>query len=136
MSVRLVMDTREIRAALAKLPEELRGEAGHIVEASANEAVVAIRSAYPVFTGNLRDHVYATQFEAGRFVSKWRVINAAKHAWIFEHGTVQRHTGKGANRGIMPPGNVFIPTAIRVRRRLLERLRDMLVQHGLMVRAA
>jgi hypothetical protein len=137
VSVKLVLDGfEEVRAALRTLPDDLHAEADHICEAAANSATTTIRAAYPVVTGNLRDHVYASKFEGGRFVAKWVVKNTAHHAWIYEHGTMARHTAIGANRGAMPAGNVFIPAAIRARRRMWQDLETMLVQNGFLLRGA
>jgi hypothetical protein len=52
---------------------------------------------------------------------------------MFENGTMVRHTRIGANRGAMPPGHVFVPTAIRHRAAMYRNLRDMLEREGLLV---
>jgi hypothetical protein len=123
----------ELKAALRRLPDDLTAEAGHITEAAANAAAVDIRRAYPVRTGNLRNHVTVTHFEKGRFSAGAIVKNTATHAWIFENGTQARHTDLGSNRGSMPPGHVFVPIAIRERRRMYDRLKDLLARRGLVV---
>jgi len=126
----------ELVDALRHLPADLTGEAGHIVEGIANAAAGDIRSAYPSVTGNLRDHVYVTHFEAGRFGVGAIVKNTAKHAWIYENGTAARHyyteaTGAKKAVGAMPAGHVFIPTMMRHRRRMYQQLADLLERHGL-----
>lgn len=123
----------ELRAALRALPDDLTGEAGHIVEGAANGAAVDIKTAYPSRTGNLRDGVTVTQVAAGKYAAGAVVKNTAKHAYIFENGTQARHTAIGANRGSMPAGHVFIPTIIRERRKMYDALKDVLVRHGLIV---
>ena len=62
------------------------------------------------------------------------VKSTAKHAYIFENGTQVRKNAKGANRGAMPPGRVFVPTVIRKRKQMLQELKYLLVQAGLDVR--
>lgn len=122
----------EFYAALRNLPEELAGEAANIVEATTNSATVAVKSAYPVRTGNLRDHVTNDLQRSGLAV-RGRVKNTARHAWLFENGSQARHTAIGANRGTMPPGHVFVPIIIRERRKMYDVLRDLLVRKGLLV---
>lgn len=129
---RIVWDGLEdLKAALRALPAELAADASSIVTGAAQEAADAIRSAYPARTGNLKDHVLVTGVSAGTYGAGAVVKNTAKHAWIFENGTQARHTSLGANRGSMPPGHVFIPTVIRKRREMYERLKAVLVSHGL-----
>ena len=123
----------ELKAALRALPAELTAEASHIIEGAANAVAYDIKAAYPVYTGNLRDHLTVTHQARGRFGAAALVQNTAKHAWIFENGTQARHTQFGANRGAMPPGRVFIPRMIKARRAMYERLKDLLVRHGLRV---
>jgi bacteriophage HK97-gp10 putative tail-component len=123
----------ELRAALRALPETLTQEASAIVDGAANAAADEIRDAYPERSGNLRNHVVVTHFEGGRFSAGAIVKNTAKHAWIFENGSQARHTTIGANRGSMPPGHVFVPRAVRYRRAMYQRLKDLLVRHGLIV---
>lgn len=121
----------EYRAALAALPEACTGEAEKLVIGAANGAAVAIRSAYPVRTGNLRDNVRVQHIPAGgRLRAASIVKNTAKHAVIFEYGTQARHTKLGANRGSMPPGRVFLPRIMQARRRLIVELKDMVKRHG------
>jgi hypothetical protein len=123
----------ELREALRNLPEELTGEAGHIIEGAANAAAADVKAAYPVRTGNLRDHVFVSHQDKGRFSAGAVVKNTAKHAWLFENGTQARHNDLGANRGSMPPGHVFIPAMIKRRRIMYQQLRALLERHGLKV---
>lgn len=122
----------ELREALRRLPEDLTGEASHLVEASTNAAAVAIKGGYPARTGNLRDHV-STEFSRTGLSVVGRVKSTSPHAYIFENGTQARHTAIGANRGAMPPGHVFLPAVIRERRRMYADLTDLLERHGLLV---
>lgn len=123
----------ELREALRRLPDALRGEAGHIVEAAANGAAAEIKAKYPVHTGHLRDGVEVRPSEVSHFGAGAIVVNRAKHAFIFENGTQARHNAIGANRGSMPPGHVFVPIVIRKRRQMYEQLKDLLTRHGFQV---
>jgi len=134
MPNRLVFDgLSELREALRNLPAELAGEAQHIVEGAANGAAASIKAAYPVRTGNLRDHLTVTHVDQGKYSAGAIVKNTAKHAALFESGTQARHTDIGANRGSMPPGHVFIPRVTKARRQMYTVLKDLLVRKGLLV---
>lgn len=136
MSVSLRWDgLEELRAALRQLPEELAGEARHIVEAKANQAAADAKQGYSAHTrsGHLQAGLTVTHYENGKLSAGAIVKNAAKHAFIFEYGTQARHTAIGANRGSMPPGHVFVPPMQRRRREMYEQLKDLLVRKGLLV---
>jgi hypothetical protein len=126
----------ELRELLRRLPEELRDEARGIIKQEADDAKDQIFAEYPEHTGNLRDHLYVSMKDHSRFGVGATVRNTAKHAWIFENGTQARHTAIGADRGAMPPGHVFIPIVIRRRASMMNRLADLLRQHGLQVTGA
>jgi hypothetical protein len=123
----------ELRAALRALPAELTAEAGGIVDNAGELAKSEIIQRYPKRTGNLRDHVTVRTVNAGQFGAAVQVRSSAKHAHIYEIGTQARHNKLGANRGSMPPGNVFVPVVVRQRRKMFERLKDLLVHNGLVV---
>lgn len=125
----------ELKRDLRNLPEDLAGEAGHIVEEAANGTAVDVKRGYAAHrrSGRLAGGVTVTHFEAGKYSAGAIVKNSAPHAYIFEVGTQARHTAIGANRGSMPPGNVFIPAAQKNRRRMYDRLKDMLVRFGAVV---
>jgi hypothetical protein len=118
-----------------ELPAELTGEARKIVEGWGNAAVVAIRSAYPAYTGNLRQHVTAKTRTRGPFGIDVQVRSGARHAKIFERGTRgrKRYTKKGYHRGIMPAGKVFVPTMKQIRRKMYLDLKAMLERAGFKV---
>lgn len=122
----------ELREALRALPQELAGEASHIIEASKNGAEADIKAAYPDRTGDLRDHL-TSSLETSGVAVVGVVKNTSKLAWIFENGTQARHNALGANRGSMPAGHVFIPVIIRYRRQMYENLKALLVRKGLLV---
>jgi len=128
----------DLKDALMHLPEELAGEASHIVEGVANAAAAEIRQTYPVFTGNLRDHVEVDTYDSGKYGVHARVRNTAKHAFIFENGTEARHYYTDNNvehaTGRMPPGHVFIPIMMKHRRRMYVLLAELLERHGITAR--
>ena len=123
----------EYRELLRALPEALAQETAHLVEAAANGAAVDIRRAYPVRTGRLRDRVTVTRLNKGKYGPGLIVKNTSPLASIFEHGSQARHTALGANRGSMPPGHVFIPLALKARRRLYGQVKELLVRKGALV---
>lgn len=123
----------ELREALRNLPDDLRGEARHIVEAAANGAAAQIQGAYAVDDGDLRDGVYVRPSEVGTFGAGAIVVSKAPHAHLYEFGSQVRRTKAGANRGAMPPKPTFVPIVIRKRRQMQEQLIDLLVRHGLVV---
>ena len=138
MASRLEMQgLNELRAALRSLPEDLAREAGVIVLAQAEYAQQQIQQAYPQGpTGNLRHGVTVSRDTASRFGARAIVRSRAKHASIFEKGTVQRRTAKGANRGRMPLPDVskrMIPIVVRRRRAMVAALVDMVRRFGLIV---
>ena len=123
----------ELREALRTLPEELTTEAAGIVLGTANAAAHEIVNAYPEGTGNLRKGVRVEGAREG-FGVRAVVVNKAKHAWIFENGTVVRKTGEGWNRGAMqPPGRVFIPIMRRHRAAHIRKLIELVSRRGLVV---
>jgi hypothetical protein len=123
----------ELREELRNLPQDLTAEASDIVNQSAEGAAEFIRAAYPERTGNLKRGVVVVHQEAGKWGAAKIVKNTAKHAYIFENGSQARHNAIGANRGAMPPGNVFVPRIVRARQQMYRTLAAMLETHGLKV---
>jgi hypothetical protein len=123
----------ELRAALRNLPAELTVEASREVEGAANGAAADIKRAYPVRSGNLRDGLIVKESDRGRFHAGSVVVNTSRHSHLFEYGTQTRQNRIGANRGAMPPGNVFVPAVIRARRLMYDRLKALLERNGLVV---
>jgi hypothetical protein len=115
-------------ADLQRLPAEFRQEAGRIVDATADQMADAVRRAYPeesrsaTGTGKLRDGVKVDKGDTAGGELRARVRNTARHAHLYERGTVQRFTGRGANRGTMPARPTFIPEAVRARARMVGQL--------------
>ena len=121
----------ELQQQLHALPDHLREVARYIIEDTAQDAAVEIRGAYPRKTGKLASSVTVTLRTSGPYGVVAQVRNTAPHAFIFEHGTVARHTTEGWARGVMPAGNVFLPRIYRHRRRMYERLTQVLRDEGL-----
>ena len=139
-SVKLRFDgMTELRTALRNLPEDLTGEAGHIVEGVANGAATEIRRGYPNHTGHLIAGVVVTHFEHGKVAAGALVKSAARHAHLFEFGTKSRRTAKGWNRGTMPKApdqKRMVPVVVKARHRMYSQLADMLRRFGLLVEGA
>lgn len=129
----------ELRAALRKLPEDLAGEASHIVEGIANGAAADIRRVYPSHTGRLIGGVVVTHFEHGKVAAGAIVKSGAPHSHLFEYGTKARRTGKGANRGTMPKApesERMVPIVVRARKRMYAQLTDLLRRAGFVIEGA
>jgi len=123
----------ELKQELQQLAPALVGEASGIVDNAGEYAKSAVIQGYPLRTGDLRNHVVLTHFDAGKFGAAVILKNTAKHAWLFENGSEARHTDLGADRGSMPPGHVFIPTVMRWRRWMWTELRALVERHGVTV---
>jgi hypothetical protein len=134
MSARLtIQGLEELRAALRRLPEDLAGEAAHLIEARGNGAVATIKAGYPKRSGELRDKLAVTHTRS-RVGARSVIRNTSKHALPFDVGTqAARQTRGGANRGSAPANPIFSQTIRRERRGLQDDLRDLLVRHGLLV---
>jgi hypothetical protein len=124
----------ELRDALRDLPRALATEAGAIVSTAAEGVRDDVVAAYEAhrYSGNLAEHVVLATSAHGQFGVAFRLRSTAKHAWMFENGTMVRHSEFG-NRGQMPAAHVFIPACIRRRRTMYDQLKDMLERHGLKV---
>lgn len=126
----------EFRAALRRLPEELAGEAGHIIEGTANAAATDIKRAYPAHTGRLIAGVVVQHGDNGKVSAGAIVRSTARHAHLFEYGTATRRNSHGANRGAMPKAQEnrrMVPIAVRHRRTMVGKLVDMLRRIGFVV---
>jgi hypothetical protein len=125
----------ELRAELRRLPEALHEEGGRIVQARAEAAQVRVVAAYERHrhTGDLASGVRLTVEASSSLGVAVVVKSTARHAELFEIGTQLRHTGRGWNRGRMPPAHVFVPIMVEERSRMYEQLRDLMRRHGLQV---
>jgi hypothetical protein len=117
---------------LKTLPADLVDDAVDVIEQTTSDAAATIRGDYHVRTGRLRNGVSSRVDQSGTRVVGM-VTNRSPLANIYENGTQARHTDIGANRGSMPPGHVFVPTMIRKRRQMYERLKDVIARRGLAV---
>jgi hypothetical protein len=126
----------ELKQALADLPAQLKGQATAIVLDNAHAAADDIRNQYPQKTGNLRKGVRVVVKEIGPLGVAAQVRSAAPHAHLWEFGTEARHTKLGWNRGRMkaPPAPVFIPTMMRYRRLMYDKLAAIIEAVGLTVK--
>jgi hypothetical protein len=122
----------ELREALRNLPEHLAAEGGAIVNAATDAFMTEVEAAYPEHTGNLKRGLRKLQKSSGRYGVIYQVKNVAKHAWIFENGSQTRRSRSG-NPSPMPPGNIFVPRAVRHRTRMERNLAAMLEREGLLV---
>lgn len=126
----------QFRQALLALPETLAANGGRIVEGITNAAEREIRAGYPPSAESLRDHVVSDMTRTP-FGAVGRVRNTSKLAFIYEHGSQARHyitrRGKRHLTGRMPPGHVFVPAAMRQRRKMYQQLKDMLTSMGFRV---
>jgi hypothetical protein len=124
----------EYLAELRELPTACAGEAAKLVEAAVNGAEVDIKAAYPVRSGDLRDHVMTAPLVLGGLIVGSVVKNTSPIAIIFERGSEARHyiTKNGVQHltGRMPPGNVFVPRILQARRKLVEALKAAQVRRG------
>jgi hypothetical protein len=108
---------------LQQLPEAIQQEAEGVINATADLMAAEVRRDYPAGkTGNLRKDVRVERKARLRA----QVKSAAKHAHLYEYGTVSRYLkSNGASRGTMPAQPVFVPAAVRNRRRMVERLTEI-----------
>jgi hypothetical protein len=109
-------------ADLEALGPSCEREAGVIIDKHPEAMAQSVRAGYPVKDGALRNGVVVRKIRPLRNV----VVSRAKHAHLFERGTVRRsRASDGANRGTMPAGNVFIPAAVRWRGQMNQQLIGM-----------
>jgi HK97 gp10 family phage protein len=112
---------------LQRLPESMQREAANHITAAANGVEAEVRQTYvkgptrkingqTVEGGNLIGGVGQKQIEP--LVKQ--VYSRAKHAHLYEFGTVQRFQNNGKSVGTMPAQPTFIPSAVRHRKRLHE----------------
>lgn len=114
---------QELIAGLGQLSATVQAEAGDIVLGAAVTMSSDVKREYGTGpTGNLAARVVVEK--AGPL--RVKVRTKAPHAHLYEFGTVQRFThGTGANRGTMPAKPVFVPAAVRTRKRMVDDLKDL-----------
>jgi hypothetical protein len=142
----------ELKDALARLPEELKGQATQIVLDTAYAAAKDVESQYPIGPGTsrngrkippgqLRKGVKVFPLAVGAFAVAAQVRSTSPHAWWHENGwkLKPRETRKKWSRGTMfgvkgVPRPVFVPTMIRYRRVMYQKLAVLLESVGLLVK--
>ena len=107
---------------IAALPHTVVQSADAIASSKAEATAAALRAAYPVVTGHLRDSVTVERHTSGGTVAV-SVINTAEYAIPFEYG--------GADR---PAGKVFVPIVLRGRRQTFGAIVGALREMGATVR--
>jgi hypothetical protein len=142
----------ELKDALAKLPEELKGQATQIVLDTAYAAAKDVESQYPtgpgtskngrkIPPGQLKKGVKVFPLAVGAFAVAAQIRSTSPHAWWHENGwkLKPRETKKKWNRGTMfgqkgVPRPVFVPTMIRHRRVMYQKLAVLLESVGLIAK--
>jgi Bacteriophage HK97-gp10, putative tail-component len=111
---------------LERMGDDVQQEAGAVVEDTAERMAASVIQSYPRGDGALRAGVVVEESarrDTARTPLRWKVRSKAKHAHLFEFGTVRRYTaGTGANRGVMEDKPTFIPAAVRARAGMVDRL--------------
>lgn len=139
MSVQWSRELEELHQWMRIIPEELTGEASHIMEDAANGAAVAVKQVYGQHrvTGKLQNGVSVSHFFKGKFIAYAIVKSASPIAWLFDNGSQARHWASGKSTGTMwgktPPTHIFVKTAIHFRRRGYEACKELLVRKGFQV---
>ena len=99
---------------LRRMPTALESAASELVHTAADTMHAEVVNEYPEVTGNLESHVTVVRVNAYRA----EVRSTAKHALLYERGSVERMHASGKSVGAMPKANVFIPAAIKARRHM------------------
>jgi len=117
----------ELRRALEDASDDLVDRTIHPVIAAAAQGLAEdVRQAYAAHavTGKLANTVMVDDRVDARGL-RASVRAKAKHAHLYEYGTVRRVTNStGANRGTMPAQPTFVPAAVRWRARMVEQVRS------------
>jgi hypothetical protein len=116
---------RELRDELAALPTSSRDDAAPILLAHARRAQTAVKAAYPVVTGALRDGVRIVERAARGIAALYTLTTSAPHAHLYEFGTAR--TG---------PKATFLPITERERRATVAAVATMIEGKGLQVRGS
>jgi hypothetical protein len=132
-----IVGLADLMAAMRNLPDHLASEAGRIVQARGARAAETIRSNYRAHsvTGTLEGSVDLRPREVGRYGAGVIVRARARHAHLFERGTVGR-AYRGWSRGVMPAAprqHQFVPVLEGERREMLEDFAELLEREGLEV---
>jgi hypothetical protein len=132
-------NTNEFIRELRNLPAEMTADAGQIVMDAANSGADTVRGIYAQHrvTGNLAKGVKVGVEYVGRFGAGAVVRSSAPHAWLFDNGSAARHWAGGKSTGKMwgrsAPTHAFVRTMIAARRRMYDRLAELLERAGFSV---
>jgi hypothetical protein len=125
----------ELKVALALMPAALTDEAIPIITDTADRALADMQSEYP--EGELTQMLTQAPIAAGPFFGGVRVRNGSGFAWMWDHGTQERHwargKGTGAEWGKTHPPHTFARVMAQQRRQMYEQLKAMLERAGLVV---
>lgn len=143
-SNRFIFDgLEELKAELLAMPTDLAGDATDIVMDTASDAKAQVAAVYAQHrvTGTLSNRLKMNVLSIGPYGAAAEVRSTAPHAWLFDNGSQARHyitvRGKKHSTGKMwgktPPTHVFARTMAVARRRMYQRLRDMLERRGFLV---
>jgi hypothetical protein len=114
-----------LRDDLAAFPTTAKADATPIMLAHARRAHAAVKAAYPVVTGALRDGVRILERVPRGIAVLYTVVTSAPHAHIYEFGSVRTR-----------PTATFLPITERERRASVAAVAGMVEGHGLEVRGA
>lgn len=128
----------ELRAALRNLPADLASDATDIVDQSAAGARDEMLGEY---VGSLRTGLTLTRVDQGKYSAGAILKNRSPLAWLWDNGSEARHYvtsrgnthATGAMWGRRPPPHTFAKAMAKARRQMYQRLKDLLVRHGLRV---
>lgn len=139
MANRLIWEgLEELRAELRRLPSHLAAEGADIVDDEAAQAKDEVVAAYETQfkgdanTGNLVKGVRVRKSRT-TFGGSSLLQSTAPHAHLYEYGTQLRRHRNGKSVGQMPPKPTVVPIVVRRRRRMYERLADLVRRQGLEV---
>ena len=116
---------RELADDLAALPDDAKAEATPILLARARRAETAVKNAYAVVTGALREGVRIRPRVARGIAVLFTLETTAPHAHIYEFGSARTR-----------PHPVFLPVTERERRAAVVDVAAMVETKGLQVRGA
>jgi hypothetical protein len=113
-------------------PDTLMRDAEAIVTEYVEGAQAAIAAAYPSEAAALAERVTHTIAVDGYQIAA-SVRNPHPLAWIYDHGTMTRHTEAGVDRGAEGPKHIFVPIAYEWAREEYLALSAMLQGFGFIV---
>ena len=126
----------ELKANLRNLPEHLRDKGREIVVDAGQAAHAEIRQQYEQHrrSGDLLEtlEIVETSAAGGFFAGVIIRVKSHKASW-FENGTEVRETKGFGLRGRARPANIFVPTVMKHRRDMREKLKALVRSQGLRV---